>query len=112
MMMLLILRAQSFENLDRLLLTRLFDHNRLETALKCCILLNILAVLLDSRRADQLDLSACKRRFQDIGRIDCALSSTSSDDRVNLVDEKQNLSILANLGDHFLDALLKLTAIL
>ena len=68
-MVILVPSPQPFQNPDALLWRRLFHHDLLEAALQRGILLDIFAVLCVGRSADQLNISARQRRFQDIGRI-------------------------------------------
>src|SRR6478735_8693369 len=52
------------EHLDRFLLTRRIDLDRLEAALERAILLDVLAVLGRGRRADAADLAAAQGRLE------------------------------------------------
>ena len=65
----LVLLLQTTEDGNRLRGSRLVHHDHLETALKSLVLLEILAVLLDSRRADGPKLSTGQGRLQDIGSV-------------------------------------------
>ncbi len=60
--------------------------DRLEAALEGGILLDVLAVLVQSSGADALQLTACQRGLQDVGRVDRALRRSRADQRVHLVD--------------------------
>ena len=46
------------QDLDRLLERRLLDHDRLEAPLEGGVALDVLAVLVERRRADALELAA------------------------------------------------------
>ena len=87
-MVLLVARADAHEDLLGLLDRRLLDHDRLEPALEGRIALDVLAELVERRRADALELAAGERRLQDVRRVDGALGRTRSDERVQLVDEQ------------------------
>ena len=50
------------------------------------VLLNVLAVLVESGGTDALQLSACKRGLEDVGRVNGALSSSSANQGVDLVN--------------------------
>ena len=51
---------ESAKNRDSVLLCRRIDHNRLEAALERGVLLHVLAVLVESRRSDAVELAARK----------------------------------------------------
>ena len=63
LMVRLVVRTQSFQNSDRILLIRLLHGNGLESALQRRVFFNIFAVLRNSRRTNQLHLAARERRF-------------------------------------------------
>ena len=105
--------AQALEDLDRLLDRRLADHDRLEAALERGVLLDVLAVLVERRRADALQLAARERRLDDVGRVDRAFGGARTDQRVQLVDEQDDLAGgAADLVHDALHALFELAAIL
>ena len=108
----LVLRAQSVEDLLRLLRRRLLDEDALETPLQRRILLEILLVLLQRRRADDLHLAARKGRLQDVRGIKRAFRCARPDERVHLVDEEDHIAALHDLVDDALQAFLKLAAVL
>ncbi len=91
---------------------RLVDGDLLEAALQGGIALEVLAVLLERRRADRLQLAAGQRRLQDRGRVDRALGRARADEVVQLVDEQDDVAALGDLLHHLLQALLELTAVL
>ena len=72
-MVLLVALADAHEDLDRLLERRLLDHDRLEAPLERSVALDVLAVLVERRRADALELAARQRRLEDVGGVDRAL---------------------------------------
>ena len=108
----LVLAAQPHEDLLGVLDARLLDEDGLEAARERGILLEVLLVLVERRRADDLDLAARQGGFQDIGRIECALRRARADERVHLVDEQDDRAVLAHLVDEPLEALLELAAVL
>ena len=77
---------------DRVGDRRLADEHRLEAALERGVLLDVLAVLVERRRADRAELAAREHRLQQIGRVDRALRRARADDRVQLVDEEDDLA--------------------
>ena len=76
------------QDLDRLLDGRLLDQDRLEAPLQRRVPLDVLAVLVERRRADRLQLAARQRRLEDVRRVDRALGRARADERVQLVDEE------------------------
>ena len=112
LMVLLVLRYDALQDRIALLFTRFIDRHRLETTFERCILFDVPPVLIEGRRTDDLELTTGQGRLQDIRRIECTLSTASTDDGMQLIDKEQNLSVLHGFGDDALDALLKLTAVL
>ena len=108
----LIARAQTFQNAHGLLFRGLFHRDRLESALQRCVLLNVLPVLLNRRRTDQLQFAARKRGLQNIACIHGALCGAGTDDCVNLIDEEQYISGLHHFLQYLFDTFLELTAVL
>src|SRR5260370_2638691 len=105
-------RLDSVQDVDRLCERWLVDVDRLESALERGVLLDVLAVLVERRRPDALDLTARQRGLQDVGRVDRALGGAGADHRVRLVDEQPDLAARANLVEDLLQALLDLAAVL
>ena len=95
-----------------LLERRLLDHDRLEAALEGGVALDVLAVLVERRRADALELAAGERRLEDVGGVDRALGGAGADQRVQLVDEEDRVVGVAELLDDLLEPLLELAAVL
>ena len=71
---------------------RLADDDRLEAPLERRVLLDVLAVLVERRRADRAQLAARQHRLEHVGRVDGALGRAGADDRVQLVDEEDDLA--------------------
>src|SRR5699024_9969816 len=99
--------AQALEDLDRVLEVGLGDLDRLEAALERGVLLDVLAVLVERRRADRLELAAGEHRLEDRGGVDRALGGTGTDERVDLVDEEDDVAARADLLENLLEALLE-----
>ena len=95
-----------------LLERRLLDHDRLEAALEGRVALDVLAVLVERRRADALQLAARQRRLEDVRGVDRALGGAGTDERVELVDEEDRVVRVPELLDDLLEALLELAAVL
>ena len=66
MVKLLVFAAQSEENQFCILLARLLHHDGLEAACECTVLCEVLLVLTERRRTDNLHLAAGKGRLQDV----------------------------------------------
>ena len=103
--------AQTLEDVDRVSDGRLRNLDRLEPALEGRVLLEVLAVLVERRRADRLQLAASEHRLQDAGRVDRAFGGTRTDERVQLVDEQDDVAARLDLLQHLLEALLEVTAV-
>ena len=104
--------AQAAQDLDGVVDRRLVDADLLEAPLQRGVALEVLAVLVERRRADRLQLAARQRRLEDRGRVDRALGRARADEVVELVDEQDDVAALGDLLHHLLQALLELTAVL
>ena len=103
--------AQPLQDVDRVGQARLGDLDRLEPALQGGILLEVLAVLVEGRRTDRLQLATSEERLQDGGRVDRALRSARTHEGVDLVDEDDDVAARTDLLRDLLQALLEVTAI-
>ena len=110
-MVLFVAVAQPFENLDGVGHGGLFDLNRLEAPLERRVLLEVLAVLLECGGADRLQLTAGQHRLEDAGGVDGALGGTGPDQRVDLVDEEDDVAAGADLLQDLLEPLLEVAAV-
>ncbi len=109
----LVALAQAAQDRDRVLDGRLADQHRLEAPLERRVLLDVLAVLVERRRADGVQLAARQHRLQHLRRVHRAFGRAGADDRVQLVDEEDDLPLgLGDLLEHGLQPLLELAAIL
>ena len=107
---LLIVVGDTLQNLERVLHVRLVDRDRLETTLKRGILFDVLAILGERRRANDLDLAAGKRGLQDVSGVHAALGVARTDDVMHFVDDKDDVAHLADLLDEAFHAALELAA--
>ena len=104
--------AETAQDLHGVVHGRLVDADLLEAALEGGVALEVLAVLVERRRADRLQLAAGQRRLEDGGRVDRALRGAGADEVVELVDEENDVAALGDLLHHLLQALLELAAVL
>ena len=84
----LVALAQAAQDRDGLLDRRLVDEDRLEAPLERGVLLDVLAVLVERRRADGVQLAAGEHRLEQVGGVHRALGGAGADDGVQLVDEQ------------------------
>src|SRR5689334_10011274 len=104
--------AQAAQDLHGVVDRRLVDADLLEAPLERRVALEVLAVLVERRRADRLQLAARQGRLEDRGGVDRALGRARADEVVQLVDEQDDVAALGDLLHHLLQALLELTAVL
>ena len=100
------------QDFDRFLLARRIDLDRLEAALERAVLLDVLPVFGRRGRADAADFAARERRLQDVGGIERAFGRPRAHERVELVDEHDDVRVLGQLLHDRLQALFELAAIL
>src|SRR6185503_7855537 len=86
--------AEAAQDLDRVVDRRLVHANLLEAALESGVALEVLAVLVERRRADRLHLAAGESRLEDRGRVDRALGRAGPDEVMELVDEEDDVAAL------------------
>ncbi len=92
---------------------RLTDVDGLEAALERGVLLDVLAVLVERGRADQAELAPGEHRLDHVAGVDRALGAAGADDRVELVDEADDLALgVGDLLEDGLEPLLELAAVL
>src|SRR5688572_8873088 len=111
-MVILVLLAKSLEDLDGLIDRGRIDDDGLEPPLERTVLIDVLAVLVERGRADALQLTPRERRLQHVARVNRSLGRACADERVQLVDEQDDVLVLRDLVHDRLEALLELTAIL
>src|SRR5438552_7867353 len=71
----------------------------------------MLAVFVEGRRADGLQLTAGEHRLEDRGRVDRALGGAGTDEGVDLVDEQDDVAAGADLLENLLQPLLEVAAV-
>ncbi len=104
--------AQAAQDLHGVLDRRLLDADLLEAPLERGVALEVLAVLVERRRADGLQLAARERRLEDRGSVDRSLCRARADEVVQLVDEQDDVAALRDLLHDLLEPLLELAAVL
>src|SRR5256885_3035930 len=104
--------AQPAQDLHRVVHRGLLDAHLLEAALEGGVALEVLAVLVERRGADRLQLAARESRLEDRGRVDRALGRARADEVVELVDEQDDVTALLDLLHDLLQPLLELAAVL
>ena len=72
---------------------RLAHVDLLEAALERGVLLDVLAVLVERGGADHAQLAAREHRLDHVAGVDRALGAARTDDRVQLVDEGDDLAV-------------------
>ena len=107
----LVLRTQAFQDQNRFFDRRRFDFHGLEAAFQRGVLFDVLAILVQRGRADALQFAAAKRRLDDVRGVHRAFGGTGADDRVQLVDEQDDVFRAADLVHDRLDALFELSAV-
>ena len=108
----LIALLQPTQDRDRVAYVGLADVDRLKAPLQRRVLLDVLAVLIERRRADRPQLAPGQHRLQQVGGIDGAFGGAGSDDRVQLVEEEDDLALgLLDLGEHRLQPFLELPSV-
>ncbi len=109
----LVLLLEAAQDRDRVFGTRLAHEHRLEPSLECCVLLDVLAILVERRRTDRVQLTACERRLEHVARVHRAFGGTCAHQRVQLVDEQHQPSLgLLDLAQNRLEPVLELAAVL
>ncbi len=102
------------QDADGVLDARLADQHLLEAALQRRVLLDVLAVLVERGGADHPQLAAGEHRLDHVAGVHRALAGRAgADDRVQLVDERDDLAGgVGDLLEHGLEPLLELAAVL
>ena len=104
---------QAAQDRDGVLDRRLVHDDRLEATLESRVLLHVLAVLGERGCTDHVQLAAGQHRLEHVAGVHGALGGAGPDDGVHLVDEEQDPPLGRNdLGQHGLEALLELAAVL
>ena len=98
---------------DGVLHRRLIYHNRLESSFQCRVFFNIFPVFIQGRGPNTMKLSSCQHWFEHISRIHRALRFSGTHDGMQLIDEKDHLSITVfHFFQNGFQTLLKLAPVL
>src|SRR3954453_2917607 len=89
----------------------LLHLDRLEAALERGVLLNVLAVLVQRGGTDGLQFAAGQHWLEDGRGVDSTLGRTRPDQRVDLVDEQDDVAAGPDLLQDLLQPLLEVTAV-
>ena len=109
---LLVLLLQPAQDRHRVLDGGLVDEDRLEAPRQRRVLLDVLAVLVEGRRADAVQFAAGERRLQEVRRVHGAVGLAGADEGVHLVDEQDDAAFRRrDFLQHRLQALLELAAV-
>jgi len=109
----LVLFLQAAQDGDGRFDARLLDQHLLETTLQCGILLDVLAVFVQRRRADAVQFATGQGRLQHVAGVDGTFGLAGADHGVQFVDEQDDASfVLRHFLEDRLQAFLELAAIL
>ena len=90
----------------------MIDDHRLETPFERGVLLDVLAILVERRRADAVQLAARQHGLEQIARVHRTLALARTDDGVEFVDEENDAPVaLFHLGEHRFQTLFKFASI-
>src|SRR5207253_129962 len=104
---------QPAQDRDGVVDARLTYEDGLEAALERGVLLDVLAVLVEGGRADQAELAPGEHRLDHVAGVDRALGAAGAHDRVELVDEGDDLALgVGDLLENGLEPLLELAPVL
>ncbi len=113
LMVRLVAVPQAAQDRDRVVHGRLGHQDRLEPPGQRGVLLDVLAVLIERGRADDVQLAAGQGRLEHVARVHPALGARARpDQRVQLIDEDDELvAVLPDLVHDPLDTLLEVAAV-
>ncbi len=111
-MVLLIALAQTLKNQESLIGVRWLNHDGLEPTLQRRVLLDVLAVLIESGCANALNFTTGQGWLEHVGRVNRAFCSAGTNQGVQFIDEEDDVLGATNFVHHGLDALFKLAAVL
>ena len=97
--------------------TRFFDggrlhHDLLEATFQGAIFFDVLTVFIQGCGSNALDFATCKGRLEHVGSVQRAACTASTNNRVDFVDEQDDVRRFLQLVHHGLHSLLELPAVL
>ena len=112
LVMRLVLWTEAFDDVDGLIEARRLHVDRLEPALERAVLFDVLPELIERGGADALDLAARQGGLEHARRVDGAFCGSCADQRMQLVDEENDVVRLDDLLHDDLEPFLELAAVL
>ena len=108
----LVFLLEAAKDRNRVLDGRLRDEYRLKAPGQGRVLLDMLAIFVERRRADAVQFPARQRRLQEVGRVHRPFGLACADQRMHFVDEQDDAAFgRDHFVEHRLEALLELAAI-
>src|SRR5687768_4020782 len=102
---------QAAKNRDCALDAGLTDVHRLKAALERCVLLDMLPIFVERRRADDVQLAAREHRLEHVAGVHRSFGLPRPNEVVELVDEHDELRFpFSELLEHSLEPLLEFAA--
>ena len=109
----LVALLETAEDTDCVFDGRLADVDLLKAALKCRIFLDVLTVFVECGGANHAQLAAREHRLDHVARVHRAFGPASANDRMEFVDEGNDLAFgIGDLLEHRLQTLFELAAVL
>jgi len=110
--MLFVFILEAAQDRDGVFDRRFRYEDRLEAARQRGVFFDVLFIFVERGSADAMQFAAGQRRFQQVGRIHCAIGFAGADERVHLVDEQNDAALgRGDFVEHGLEPLLKFAAI-
>ena len=107
----LVALLEAAQDRDRVLDGRLIDQHGLEASLECRVLFDVLAIFIECRGADAVQLAARQRRLEHVAGVHRAFGAPGADHGVQLIDEQDDLAfLLGEVVEHGLEPLLEFAA--
>src|SRR5205085_2722750 len=103
---------QTAQDRDRVFDGWFADEHRLKASLQRGVLLYVLLVFVERRRADRAQLAAGQRRLEHVGRVHRPFRRAGTDEGVQLVDEEDDVAFaLFNFFDDRFQTIFELAAV-
>ncbi len=103
---------QAAQDRDRVFDVGLANEDDLEAAFERCVFFDVLAIFVQRGRADGAQFSASERRLEHVGGIDRAFGCACADQRVQFVDEENDLALrVFDFFQHGFEAVFEFAAI-